>query len=83
MGRCTDTYATINDTQEISWKTGYLLGNIYAGIWEFVGMGYHVDDMQTMPPVESQLMTSWGRCTKQSHKSIAQMNRTKQSHKAR
>ena len=78
-----DTYGTINDTQEISQKTGYLLGNIYAGIWEFAGMGYHVDDVQTMPPVESQLMTSWGSRTKQSHKSIAQMNCTKQSHKAR
>ena len=34
-----NAYATINDTQEISWKTGYLLGNIYAGIGEIAGMG--------------------------------------------
>ena len=43
-----DAYATINDTQEISQKTGYLLGNVYAGIGEIAGMGYSVDDMQTM-----------------------------------
>ena len=76
-----DTYATINDMQEISWKTGYLLGNIYAGIGEIAGTGYHVDDRQTMQTVKSQLMTSWGSCTKQSQKSIAQTNCTKQSHK--
>ena len=27
-------------------KTGYLLGNVDAGIQEFAGMGYHVDDVQ-------------------------------------
>ena len=43
-----DAYATINDTQEISRKTSYLLGNIHTGIGEIVGMGYHVDDMQMM-----------------------------------
>ena len=64
MGRCMDAYATINDMQEISWNTGYLLGNIDMGIWEFTGMGYHVDDVQTMPPVELQLMMSWGSHTK-------------------
>ena len=64
MGRCTDAYATINDTWELSQKTGYLLGNIYMGIQEFMGMEYRVDDMQTMPPVESQLMMSWGSHTK-------------------
>ena len=53
-----DTYATMNDTQEISWKPGYLLGNVYVGMREIVGMGYHVDDMQTMQTVESQLMMS-------------------------
>ena len=63
-GRCTDAYATINDTWEILWKTGYLHGNVDAGMGEFVGTGYHVDDVQTMPPVESQLMMSWGSHTK-------------------
>ena len=43
-----DTYATINGTREISQKTSYLLGNIDAGIREFAGMGYHVNDVQTM-----------------------------------
>ena len=53
MGRCTDTYAAINDTWEISWNTGYLLGNVYAGIGDFTGTGYHVDDVQMMQTVES------------------------------
>ena len=43
-----DAYATINNTWEISWKTGYLLSNIDAGIWEFAGMEYHVNDVQMM-----------------------------------
>ena len=43
-----DTYATINDTWEIAWKTGYLLGNIDMGIRAFAGMGYHMDDVQMM-----------------------------------
>ena len=64
MGRCTDTYATINDMQEISQNTGYLLGNIYTGIGEFAGTGYHVDNVQTMQTVESQLMMSQGSRTK-------------------
>ena len=83
MGRCTDAYATINGTQEISWTTSYLLGNIYTGIGEIVGMGYHVDDRQMIQRVELQLMTSWGSHTKQLHKSIAQMKSTKQLHKTR
>ena len=49
-------------------KTSYLLGNVDMGIWELVGMGYCVDDMQTMWTDESQMM----------HKSIAQTNHTKQ-----
>ena len=51
MGRHTDAYATINDTQEISQKTSYLLRNIDAGIQEFTGMGYHVNDMQMMQTI--------------------------------
>ena len=39
-------------------KTGYLLRNVDMGIWEFMGTGYHVDDMQTMQMDESQMMTS-------------------------
>ena len=48
------------------------------GIQEFTGMGYHVDDMQTTWTDESQMMTSRGSHTSQSHKQITQMNRTKQ-----
>ena len=59
-----DAYTTIIDIQEISQNTGYLLSNIYAGIGEFMGTGYHVDDMQMMQTVKSQLMTSWGSHTK-------------------
>ena len=52
-----DAYPTINDMQEISQNTGYLLDNIYAGMGEIMGTGYCVDDMQMMQTVESQLMT--------------------------
>ena len=48
MGRCTDAYATINDTWEISQTPGYLLSNVDPGIWEFAGTGYHVNDVQMM-----------------------------------
>ena len=57
-------------------KTGYLLRNVDAGIWEFAGMGYHVDDMQTMRTDESQMMMSRGSCTSQSHKQITQNKMT-------
>ena len=59
-------------------KTSYLLRNVDAGIQEFAGMGYHVNDMQTMQTDELQMMMSHGSHTSQSHKSIAQMNCTKQ-----
>ena len=77
MGRCTDAYATINDLQEISWNTSYLLGNVYVGIGEIAGTGYCVDDRQTMQTVKSQLMTSWGSHTKM----ITQINNTNELHK--
>ena len=71
-GRCTDTYTTINNMQEISWKTGYLLRNVYMGIGEIAGMGYHVDDVQMMQTIKSQLMhhmeVTQNDCTNQSHK---------------
>ena len=59
-----DTYATINDSGKYHRKTGYLLGNVHTGIGEIAGTGYHVNDMQTMQTVESQLMTSHGSHTK-------------------
>ena len=37
-----------------------------------MGTGYHVDDVQTIQKVESQMMMSWGSHTKQLHKMIAQ-----------
>ena len=77
MGRCTDAYTTINDTWEISQKTGYLLRNVHTGIREIAGTAYHVDDMQMMQTIKSQLMMSHGSCKKQLHKSITQMNYTK------
>ena len=64
-------------------RTGYLLGNVDMGIQEFVGTGYHVDDIQMMQTDESQMMTSCGSCTSQLHKQIAQTNRTKRSCKTR
>ena len=58
-------------------NTGYLLGNVDAGSQEFVGMGNCVNEGQTRQTDESQMMTShWGR-TSESHKRIAQTNRTK------
>ena len=59
-----DAYTTINDTQEISWNTGYLLGNVHMGIGGIMGAGYCVDKVQTMQTVKSQLMTSRGSHTK-------------------
>ena len=53
-------------------KTGYLLGNIDAGIQEFAGMGYRVNDVQMMRTDKWQMMTTHGSCTSQSHKRIAQ-----------
>ena len=64
--------------QEISWNTGYLLSNVYAGIGEIMGMGYHVDNMQTMETVKLLLMTSQGSHTKQLHKLITQIDHTRQ-----
>ena len=48
------------------------------GIQEFTGMGYCVDNVQTMQTDELQMMTSHGSHRNQSHKSITQTNRTKQ-----
>ena len=59
-------------------ENGYLLRIIDAGIWEFAGMGYCVEDVQTMQTDKSQMMTSCGSRTSQSHKSIRQTNCTKQ-----
>ena len=59
-------------------KTGYILGNVDVGIQEFAGMGYHVDNVQMTQTDESQMMTSCGSCTSQSHKQIAQNGHTKQ-----
>ena len=64
-------------------KTGYLLRNIDVGIQEFAGMGYHVNDVQMMQTIKSQLMTSHGSHTKLLHKSIAQTNRTNELDKTR
>ena len=48
------------------------------GIREFTGMGYCVNDVQMTQTDKSQMMTSHGSHTSQSHESIAQTNRTKQ-----
>ena len=65
-----DAYTTINDMWEISENTGYLLGNVYAGIGEIAGTGYcrqvTVDDIM-----------------RKSHKMITQINCTNQLHKTR
>ena len=45
-------------------KTSYLLRNVDALIWEFAGMGYHVNDIQMIWTDEMQMMTSHGSRTK-------------------
>ena len=57
-------------------KTGNLLRNIDAGIWEFAGTGYHVNDVQMMQNQVSVDDIMW-----KSHKMIAQMNCTNESRK--
>ena len=57
-------------------KTSYLLGNVDVGIWEFAGMGYHVNDVQMMQTDELQMMMSHGSRTSQSHKRITQNKMT-------
>ena len=57
-------------------KTSYLLGNVDVGIWEFAGMGYHVNDMQMM-----QNQVTVDDITRKSHKTIAQINHTNKLHK--
>ena len=73
-----DAYAAINNMLEISWNIIYLLSNIYAGIGEIMGMGYHVNDMQTMQTNKLQLMMLQGSHTKQLHKLNAQIDHTRQ-----
>ena len=77
MGRCTDDYTTINDTWEYHGITGYLLVNVDAGTQEFAGTGNRVNEGQTRWTDESQMMTSRRSRTSESHKRIAQTNRTK------
>ena len=58
-------YATINDMQEyhrslVTYSVTLTWG--FRNSWE--RDTNHVDDVQTMPPVELQLMTSWGSLKK-------------------
>ena len=59
-------------------NTGYLLGNVDAGTQEFVGTRNRVNEGQTRRTDESQMMTSRQGRTSESHKRIAQTNRTMQ-----
>ena len=72
-----DAYATSTVHGKYHGETSYLLRNVDMGIWDFAGMGYHVNDVQMMQTIKSQLMMSHGSHTKQSHKSITQTNCTK------
>ena len=69
--------------RKYQWKTGYLLRNVDAGIWELTGMGYCVDDEQMTRTDKLQMMTLHGGRTSQLHKSIAQVNHTNKLHKTR
>ena len=57
-------------------KTGYLLGNVDTGDREFAGMGYHVNNVQTMQNQVAVDGIMW-----KSHKTITQNDHTNQSHK--
>ena len=59
-------------------NTSYLLGNVDVGTQEFAGMGNRVNEGQMRWTDESQMMTSRQGRTSESHKRIAQTNRTKQ-----
>ena len=59
-------------------NTGYLLGNIDVGTQEFAGTGNRVNDGKMRQTDELQMMTSHRGRTSQSHKSVAQINCTKQ-----
>ena len=59
-------------------NTSYLLGNVDVGTQEFAGTGNRVNDRQMRWTDDSQMMTSHRGRTSQSHKSIAQVNHTKQ-----
>ena len=76
MGRRTDAYMTINDTQKYHGSTSYLLRNVDAGTQEFTGTGYHVDNGQMTRIDELHMMMSRWSCTSQSHKQIAQNKMT-------
>ena len=76
---CEDTWTLIQQSTvpgKYHRKTSYLLGNIDVGIWEFTGMGYHVNDMQMMQNQVAVDDVTW-----KSHKMIAQINCTNKSHK--
>ena len=74
-----DTYTTINDMREISQNTGYLLGNIYAGMRgnheNGIPCGRHADDADSQVAVDDVM--------RKSHKMITQINHTNRSHKTR
>ena len=57
-------------------NTGYLLGNIDTGIREFVGMEYHVNNVQTMQNQVAVDDVIW-----KLHKTFAQINCTNELNK--
>ena len=59
-------------------NTGYLLGNVDAGIQEFAGTEYCVDNGQMTQTDKLQMMMLHQSCTSQSHKRITQNDCAKQ-----
>ena len=68
MGGCTDDYTTINNMQEISQKTGYLLVNVDTGTQEFAGTGNGVNKGQTRQTDETDRRVADEDVTSGSHK---------------
>ena len=76
MGRRTESMQQSMVHRKYHGKSSYLLRNIDAGIREFTGMGYCVNEVQTMQNRVAVDDVMW-----KSHKTITQINRTNNSHK--
>ena len=71
-------HAATNKMLENVWSTSYLLRNIYTGSGKIQECENHGDDMQMRQTDKLQWMMSQMSHTKQSHKSITQLNHTGQ-----
>ena len=66
----------MQQSQENLWSTGYLHRNVYAGSGKMQEHENHTDNVQIRQTDESWWMMSQTSHTKESHKSIVQLNHT-------